>query len=358
MFDKNKFSQILKNIKETYSSQEDFAKNADFDRTYISKYINTKYSNPPTPKILEKIANASKGITTYKELMIICGYIDYGDKTKNIQDIVSYKTSLNFNQLQDTINKVFSLLLANDELNKVSNSFSDCCDYIINGYYNDIKERKISTFTYLLDEREKKAFNCLYISLLKRLNGYCNVPRKKDEVISLKKHLILKDNKEDISLCLNIISGIRDYYVSSINSYMINNPVINLYMAPVYGQISAGIPNWAEECIEGRLPIDPSLMDIVNPEECFFLRVNGESMNKVISNGAYALIRKTDWVENGEIAVVLVNGYDATLKKFTKQNDVIVLEPMSNDSTFQVQIYDKSTPIKVIGKYIGKFEMK
>lgn len=130
------------------------------------------------------------------------------------------------------------------------------------------------------------------------------------------------------------------------------------YMCPVYGQISAGIPNWAEECIEGRLPIDPNLMNIVNPEECFFLRVNGESMNKLIRNGAYALIRKTDWVENGEVAVVLVNGFDATLKKFSKQGDLVVLEPMSNDNSFQVQIYDKNTPIKIIGKYIGKFEMK
>lgn len=131
-----------------------------------------------------------------------------------------------------------------------------------------------------------------------------------------------------------------------------------LYMAPVYGQISAGTPNWAEECIEGRLPIDPSLMDIVDPEECFFLRVNGESMNKVVQNGSYALIRRTDWVENGEIAVVLVNGFDATLKKFSKQGDLVVLEPMSDDSSFQVQVYDKNTPIKVIGKYLGKFEMK
>lgn len=138
----------------------------------------------------------------------------------------------------------------------------------------------------------------------------------------------------------------------------IKNVPNKLYMAPVYGQISAGIPNWAEECIEGRLPIDPSLMDIVDPEECFFLRVNGESMNKIVQNGSYALIRKTDWVENGEIAVVLVNGYDATLKKFSKQGDLVVLEPMSDDSSFQVQIYDKDTPIKVIGKYIGKFEMK
>ena len=130
-----------------------------------------------------------------------------------------------------------------------------------------------------------------------------------------------------------------------------------IYACPVYGQISAGQPNWAEECIEGRIPLDPNMMNIIAPEECFFLRVNGESMNKLVRNGAYALIRKTDWVENGEIAVVLVNGFDATLKKFTKNGDVVVLEPMSNDSSFQTQIYTKETPIKILGKYIGKFEM-
>ena len=129
------------------------------------------------------------------------------------------------------------------------------------------------------------------------------------------------------------------------------------YMCPVYGRISAGQPNWAEECIEGRIPIDTNLMNIVNPEECFFLRVNGESMNKIVNNGGYALIRKTDWVEDGEIAVVLVNGDNATLKKFSKQGDLVVLEPMSNDESIKVQIYDKSTPIKILGKYIGKFEM-
>lgn len=130
----------------------------------------------------------------------------------------------------------------------------------------------------------------------------------------------------------------------------------NFYMCPVYGKISAGIPNWAEECIEGRLPIDPELMGIINPEEHYFLKVNGESMNKIIKNGAYALIHKQDFVENGEIAVVLVNGYDATLKIFTKQDDVVVLSPNSTDTSFKQQIYTKETPIKVIGKYVGKME--
>lgn len=135
-----------------------------------------------------------------------------------------------------------------------------------------------------------------------------------------------------------------------------NNQENKFYMCPVYGRIAAGQPNWAEECIEGRIPIDPVLMDIINPEECYFLKVNGESMNKVIRNGAYALIRKTDWVKNGEIAVVLVNGYDATLKKFTKQGDLVILEPMSDDPSFETQVYDKNTEIRIIGKYIGKFE--
>ena len=129
------------------------------------------------------------------------------------------------------------------------------------------------------------------------------------------------------------------------------------YMCPVYGRISAGQPNWAEECIESRIPIDPELMNIINPEECFFLRVNGESMNKEIQNGSYALIRKTDYVENGEIAVVLVNGFDATIKKFSKQGDLVILEPMSTDPTFTTQVYGKDTEIKVIGKYIGKMEI-
>ena len=79
----------------------------------------------------------------------------------------------------------------------------------------------------------------------------------------------------------------------------IDNNEKQYYMCPVYGNISAGQPNWAEECIEGRLMLDPDLMGIVNPEEHFFLRVNGESMNKIIRNGAYDIIHKQDIVDDG-----------------------------------------------------------
>lgn len=129
------------------------------------------------------------------------------------------------------------------------------------------------------------------------------------------------------------------------------------YMCPVYGKIVAEQPNWAEECIEGRFPLDYEFMGIQNPEEYFFLQVNGESMNRIVKNGAYALIHRQDVVENGEIAVILVNGDEATLKHFSKQGEIIVLTPESDDETIKQQIYTKETPIKVIGKYIGKFEI-
>ena len=69
MFDKETFSNVLKKINSTYSTMTEFAQKADFDRTYISKYINMKLDNPPSPKILEKIANASNNITSYVDLI-------------------------------------------------------------------------------------------------------------------------------------------------------------------------------------------------------------------------------------------------------------------------------------------------
>lgn len=80
MFDREKFANILKKINETYINQTEFATRSDVNRTYLSQYMNLKLSSPPSPKILAGIANASKGITTYDELMSICGYIN---KVKN-----------------------------------------------------------------------------------------------------------------------------------------------------------------------------------------------------------------------------------------------------------------------------------
>lgn len=122
--------------------------------------------------------------------------------------------------------------------------------------------------------------------------------------------------KDDYILKLSEYFGVTTDYLlgkSDVRNFDKNisfsdiNRKSKFYNIPVYGKISAGQPNWSEECLEGYLPIDPELMGIVNPEEHYFLKVNGESMNKIIQNGSFALIHKQDYVENGDIAVVLVN---------------------------------------------------
>lgn len=75
-FNKIEFSNILFKISKNYISQREFARLSGVNRNYISQYINTQLLEPPGPKILRKIAIASKGITTYKELMQVCGYLD------------------------------------------------------------------------------------------------------------------------------------------------------------------------------------------------------------------------------------------------------------------------------------------
>ena len=65
MFNKEEFSRILLKIQANYNNQEDFAKYSGIGRTSISQYINCKIEIPPKPHLLEKLADASKGITNY-----------------------------------------------------------------------------------------------------------------------------------------------------------------------------------------------------------------------------------------------------------------------------------------------------
>lgn len=248
----------------------------------------------------------------------------------------------------------------NNELTiKIANFFNVSIDYLLGkSHYKNYEEFKriddlVSNYQRTPEETELIAKALNYINTHKDenvedivKNAIVSLPTEKQQII---KKIILHLHFRYHSKLPNKNELTKDINIEQTTKY---------YMCPVYGRISAGTPNWAEECIEGRLPIDYKLMNILNPEECFFLRVNGESMNKEIQNGAYALIRKQDMVENGEIAVVLVNGYDATLKRFSKQGDLVILEPMSSDPDFSTQVYNKDTEIKVIGKYIGKMEMK
>lgn len=129
-FNKERFSSVLSEIYNQYHNQTKFAKKANIDRTYISKYINQKLEVPPSAPILRRLANASKGIITYQELMQMCGYLDENEIIKsnsrvNIEDncknILEIKlggdiTKLILNGIQ--LKKVSSCLLKHNKEKK------------------------------------------------------------------------------------------------------------------------------------------------------------------------------------------------------------------------------------------------
>lgn len=141
----------------------------------------------------------------------------------------------------------------------------------------------------------------------------------------------------------------------------IKNPDLkdNLFLIPIVGKVSAGQPILVDENIEGYLPIDPLMYNLTSPNGFFFLQIQGESMNKLIKNGSYALIKKQEYAENGDVIVAIVNGdNEATVKRYKQLNEqFVMLEPVSEDGSFQPITIDlKSTKFSIIGKVIGDFK--
>lgn len=92
---------------------------------------------------------------------------------------------------------------------------------------------------------------------------------------------------------------------------------------PILGVIRAGLPMAAEECIQGW-----AAADVPDPEEHFYLRVTGDSMiNAGIRDGDLVLLRRQSTAENGQIVACLVDGEDATLKRFRVQKGMVILQP-------------------------------
>ncbi|OME07905.1 MULTISPECIES: XRE family transcriptional regulator [Paenibacillus] len=124
-------------------------------------------------------------------------------------------------------------------------------------------------------------------------------------------------------------------------------------LVPLYGSIAAGLPLEA-------IPVEEY---IEIPEEigswyptAFLLRVNGDSMNKVVPNGAYALIDPYNGedVVNGDVVAVQVNGYEATLKRFFKLHNTVVLEPDSYNPDHVAQNFTSPEldSLRIMGKLV------
>lgn len=150
-------------------------------------------------------------------------------------------------------------------------------------------------------------------------------------------------------MSLDEILGLKNNELSMYE--VVNNDFSNITNIPIVGTIAAGQPILAAQNIEGYMPI---LSSFINKyKEYFYLRVKGNSMNLEFPDGSYVLVERTSEVENGSIAVVLINGYEATVKKVSINKNIITLIPMSNDPSYQPQIYDiTKDEVNIIGKVV------
>lgn len=126
---------------------------------------------------------------------------------------------------------------------------------------------------------------------------------------------------------------------------------------PVLGNVAAGIPI---EVVENIIDYEEISTDLAATGEFFALQIHGTSMEPRIMDGDVVIVRKQPEVENGQIAIVLVNGYDATCKRLMREKDGIRL--VSFNPNFPPMHYSSeevaNLPIRVLGRVVelrGKF---
>jgi repressor LexA len=115
---------------------------------------------------------------------------------------------------------------------------------------------------------------------------------------------------------------------------------------PLLGRIAAGKPVEAIETAESI-----SLSEIIGNREVFALEVRGDSMrDEHIVSGDYVLVERTSTAREGEIIVALVDGTDATLKRYYKEGNLIRLQPSNSE---MAPIYAPADRVVIQGKVLG-----
>ena len=121
---------------------------------------------------------------------------------------------------------------------------------------------------------------------------------------------------------------------------------------PILRRVAAGNPIGAIEEIIGWEEIPKKL---AAGSTCFALRVCGRSMEPRILAGDTVIIRQQPDVDSGDIAVVLVGGEEATVKRVKKQKDGIILVA-TNTTVYEPHFYSnqeiKDLPIQILGKVV------
>lgn len=157
-----------------------------------------------------------------------------------------------------------------------------------------------------------------YIVSCIREQGYPPSVREIGEAVGLKSpstvHFHLKHLEE---------AGVIEKGAGKGRAIALTEPEVPEDRVPIVGNVAAGSPILAEECIEDYLTFDTG----GRGGEYFALRVRGESMLNVgILPGDLVVVRRQQTCNNGEIVVAMIDD-EATVKRFSRQNGRVWLLP-------------------------------
>lgn len=123
----------------------------------------------------------------------------------------------------------------------------------------------------------------------------------------------------------------------------------NISRIPILGTVKAGYDWLAEENVVDYITLKENIPNI---KEYYALKITGDSMLPLLSEGDLVIVHDQDDVESGQTAVILINGEEATVKKVVKTNEGVELHSMNPYYPVKKFTYEdmKSIPVKIIGR--------
>ena len=116
---------------------------------------------------------------------------------------------------------------------------------------------------------------------------------------------------------------------------------------PIIGVVRCGAGGLALED-----PMGFEGADVANAEDYFYLRATGDSMEPDVRAGDLVLIHKQPEVESGELAVVIIDGEEGTLKKYMRKDNAIILQSFNQAYPPRVFVGEEMNIVKVAGKVV------
>ena len=171
-----------------------------------------------------------------------------------------------------------------------------------------------------LTHMQQKIYN--YIAACVQKQGYPPSVREIGDAVGLRSpstvHFHLKHLEE---------AGVITKGAGKGRALALTEPPVPKNQVPVLGNVAAGNPILAEECIEDYLPFDAGGRD----EEYFALRVRGESMlNAGILPGDLVVVHRQSSARHGDIVVALLED-EATVKRLSLRNGQVWLMPENDE---------------------------